>query len=162
MVFVCEACGSSFKYNSDHGLRQHQLNCEEFLQADNEASTVDDALEKYRRKLQRKRQRKRQKAALSEVSLTGSGVCYSFILYFYTHHSLQAFVAIDMATTDENITLGLELEHEVTPPNDTSENPSHSKPPDPEVNIFSLETSQNGFAESQRLPRVTMSHIFLK
>jgi hypothetical protein len=47
MVFACEACGSSFKYNSDRGLRQHQLNCEEFLQADNEASTVDDALEKY-------------------------------------------------------------------------------------------------------------------
>jgi hypothetical protein len=70
MVFSCEACGSSFKYNSDRGLRQHQLNCEEFLQADNEASTVDDALEKYRRKLQRKK----HKAALSEVSLTGSGV----------------------------------------------------------------------------------------
>jgi hypothetical protein len=84
MVFVCEACGSSFKYNSDRGLRQHQLNCEEFLQADNEASTVDDALEKYRRKVQRKK----QKAALSEVSLTVSGVCYFFILYFYTHHSL--------------------------------------------------------------------------
>jgi hypothetical protein len=73
MAFACEACGSSFKYNSDRGLRQHQLNCEEFLQADNEASTVDDALEKYRRKLQRKK----DKAALSEVSLTGSGVCYS-------------------------------------------------------------------------------------
>ena len=88
MVFVCEACGNSLKYNSDRGLRQHQLNCEEFLQADNEASTVDDALEKYRRKVQRKK----QKAALnlSEVSLTGSGVCYFFILYFYTHpsHSL--------------------------------------------------------------------------
>jgi hypothetical protein len=84
MVFVCEACGSSFKYNSDRGLRQHQLNCEEFLQADNEASTVDDALEKYRRKVQRRK----QKAALSEVSLTVSGVCYFFILYFYTHHSL--------------------------------------------------------------------------
>jgi hypothetical protein len=82
MVFACEACGSSFKYNSDRGLRQHQLNCEEFLQADNEASTVDDALEKYRRKLQRKK----DKAALSEVSLTGSVVCYTFILYFYTHH----------------------------------------------------------------------------
>jgi hypothetical protein len=82
---ACEACGSSIEYNSDRGLRQHQLNCEEFLQADNEASTVDDALEKYRRKLQKKR----QKAALSgKVSLTGSGVCYSFILYFYTHHSL--------------------------------------------------------------------------
>jgi hypothetical protein len=70
MAFSCEACGSSFKYNSDRGLRQHQLNCEEFLQADNEASTVDDALEKYRSKLQRKK----LKAALSEVSLTGSGV----------------------------------------------------------------------------------------
>ena len=86
MVFVCEACGSSFKYNSDRGLRQHQFNCEEFLQADNEASTVDDALEKYRRKLQRKK----QKAALSEVqvSLTGSGVCYPFVLHFYAHLSL--------------------------------------------------------------------------
>jgi hypothetical protein len=75
MAFACEACGSSFKYNSDRGLRQHQLNCEEFLQADNEASTVDDALEKYRRKLQRKK----HKAALNEVSLTGSHghVCYS-------------------------------------------------------------------------------------
>jgi hypothetical protein len=87
MVFACEACGSSFKYNSDRGLRQHQFNCEEFLQADNEASTVDDALEKYRRKLQRKK----HKAALShgEVSLTGlgSGVRYSFIFYFYTHPS---------------------------------------------------------------------------
>ena len=39
-----------------------------------------------------------------------------------------------MVATDENITLGLELEHEVTPPNDTSENPSQSEPPDPEVN----------------------------
>ena len=90
MAFACEACGSSFKYNrdSDRGLRQHQLNCQEFFQADNEASTVtvddSDALEKYRRKLQRKK----HKAALSEVSLTGSGVRYSFILYFYTHHSL--------------------------------------------------------------------------
>jgi hypothetical protein len=69
MVFSCEACGSSFKYNSDRGLRQHQLNCEEFLLADNEASTVDDALDKYRRKLQRKKHK-----AVSEVSLTGSGV----------------------------------------------------------------------------------------
>jgi hypothetical protein len=84
MVFACEACESSLKFNSDRGLRQHQLNCQEFLQADNEASTVDDALEKYRRKLQRKK----HKAALSEVSLTGSGVCCSFILYLYTHHSL--------------------------------------------------------------------------
>ena len=84
MVFVCEACGSSFRYNSDHGLRQHQLNCEDFLQADNEASTVDDALEKYRGKLQRKK----QKAALSQVSLTGSGVCYPFVLHFYAHLSL--------------------------------------------------------------------------
>jgi hypothetical protein len=82
MVFACEACGSSF--NSDRGLRRHQLKCEEFLLADNEASTVDDALETYRRKLQRKK----HKAAPSEVSLTGNGVCYSFILYFYTHHSL--------------------------------------------------------------------------
>ena len=82
MVFACEACGSSF--NSDRGLRQHQLNCEEFLQADNEASTVDDALEKYRRKLKRKK----RKAALSEVSLTGSGVRENFIFYFYTHHPL--------------------------------------------------------------------------
>ena len=30
-----------FEYNSDRGLCQHQLNCEEFLQANNEASTVD-------------------------------------------------------------------------------------------------------------------------
>lgn len=77
MVFTCEECGSPFKYNSDRGLRQHQLYCEEFLQADNEASTVDDALEKYRRKLQRKK----NKAALSEVSLTGSGVRYSFFFF---------------------------------------------------------------------------------
>ena len=84
MVFACEACGSSIKFNTDRGLRQHQLNCEEFLQADNEANTVDDALEKYRRKLQRKR----QKAALSEVSLTGSDVCYPFVLHFYAHLSL--------------------------------------------------------------------------
>jgi hypothetical protein len=70
MVFACEACGSSFK--SDRGLRQHQLNCEEFVQADDVASTVDDALEKYRRK----RQRKKHKAAHSEVSVTGTGVRY--------------------------------------------------------------------------------------
>src|SRR5882762_7689632 len=82
MVFACEACGSSSKYNSDRGLRQHQLNCEDFLQADNEASTVDNALEKYRRKLERKK----RKAALGEVSLTGSGVRYSLNFYFYTHH----------------------------------------------------------------------------
>jgi hypothetical protein len=73
VVFACEACGSSF--NSDRGLRRHQLNCEEFLLAENEASTVDNALEKYRRK----RQRKQHKAAQSEVSVTGSGVRYSFI-----------------------------------------------------------------------------------
>ena len=84
MAFACEACGSPFKYNSDRGLRQHQLNCEEFFQADNEASTVDDALEKYRRKLQRKK----RKAALSKASLTGSGVREAFIFYFYTHHPL--------------------------------------------------------------------------
>jgi hypothetical protein len=85
MVFACEACGSSFKYNSDRGLRQHQLNCEEFLQADNEASTVDDALGKYRRKLQRKRLK-----ALSEVSLTGSGVRdgFIFISILIIHYSL--------------------------------------------------------------------------
>ena len=88
MVFACEACGSSF--NSDRGLRRHELNCEEFLLADNEASTVDDALEKYRRKLQRKR----HKAALrSEVSLpvTASGVRDIFILIsilIIIHHSL--------------------------------------------------------------------------
>jgi hypothetical protein len=56
--------------------------------ADNEASTVDDALEKYRRKLQRKR----HIAALSEVSesLTGSGVRDHFILIsiITIHHSL--------------------------------------------------------------------------
>jgi hypothetical protein len=75
MAFACEACGSSFRYNSDRGLRQHQLNCEEFLQADNDASTVDDALNKYLRKLQRKK----DKAVLRDVSMTGSGVCYSFI-----------------------------------------------------------------------------------
>ena len=40
--------------NGDRGLRRHQLKCEEFLQADNEASTLDDALEKYRHKLQSK------------------------------------------------------------------------------------------------------------
>jgi hypothetical protein len=78
MVFACEACGSSFIYNSDRRLRQHQLNCEKFLQADNEAShgTVDDALGKYRREVQRKK----HKAALSEVSesLTGSGVRDAF------------------------------------------------------------------------------------
>jgi hypothetical protein len=84
MIFACEACGSSF--NSDRGLHQHQFNCEEFLEADNEASTVDDALEKYRRKLQRKK----HKAALIEVPLTASGVRgpEAFIFYFYTHHSL--------------------------------------------------------------------------
>ena len=76
MVFACEACGSSFKYNSDRGLHQHQLNCEEFLQANNEASTVDDALDKYRCKLQRKR----HKAALSKVSESLTGVCYSSFL----------------------------------------------------------------------------------
>ena len=44
-------------------------------------------------------------------------------------------MAIDMAATDENITtLELGLEHEVLPPNDTSENPSHFEPPDPEIN----------------------------
>jgi hypothetical protein len=78
MVFACDACGSSFKYNSDCGLRRHQLNCQEFLLADNEASPVEDALEKYRHKFQRKK----QKAALGEVSLTGSGVRDAFILLF--------------------------------------------------------------------------------
>ena len=88
MIFACEACGSSF--NGDRGLSRHQLNCEEFLLADNEASTVDDALEKYRRKLQRKR----HKAAFrSEVSLpvTASGVRDIFILIsilIIIHHSL--------------------------------------------------------------------------
>ena len=59
MVFAYEACGNSF--NGDRGLHRHQWNCEEFLLADNEASTVDDALEKYQHKLQRKK----RKAALS-------------------------------------------------------------------------------------------------
>jgi hypothetical protein len=78
MILACEACGSPHKYNSDRGLRQHQLNCQEFLQADSEASTIDDALEKYRRKLQRKK----HKAALNEtVPLTGSGVRDSFSFY---------------------------------------------------------------------------------
>jgi hypothetical protein len=76
MVFACEACGGSF--SSDHGLRRHQMKCEVFLLADNEASTVDDALEKYRRKLERKK----HIAALSEVSesLTGIDVRDLFIL----------------------------------------------------------------------------------
>ena len=90
MVFACEACGNSF--NSDRGRLRHQSKCEEFLLADNEASTVDDALEKYRRKLQRKK----HKAApsLSKVSnsesLTGSGVRDFFILIsiLIIHHSL--------------------------------------------------------------------------
>ena len=86
MVFACEACGSFF--NSDRGLRRHQIKCEVFLMDDNEASTVDDALEKYRRKLQRKK----HIAALSEVSesLTASGVRDLFILIFIItiHHSL--------------------------------------------------------------------------
>ena len=85
MVFACEACGTSF--NSDRGRLRHQSKCEEFLLADNEASTVDNALEKYRRKLQRKK----HKAALSKVSdsesLTGSGVRDFFHSYFYPHHS---------------------------------------------------------------------------
>ena len=75
MAFACEACGSSFRYNSDRGLRQHQLNCEEFLQADNDASTVDDALNKYLRKLQRKK----DKAVLRDVPMTGIGVRYPLI-----------------------------------------------------------------------------------
>jgi hypothetical protein len=76
-IMVFDACGSSFKYNSDCGLRRHQLNCQEFHLAENEAShgTVDDALEE-----------KKQKAApsLGEVSLTGlgSGVRDAFIFYF--------------------------------------------------------------------------------
>jgi hypothetical protein len=86
MVFVCEACGTSF--NSNRGLLRHQLKCEDFLLADNEASTVDDALEKFRRKLQRKK----HKAHLSEVfeSLTGSGVRdhFNFISILIIHHSL--------------------------------------------------------------------------
>ena len=67
MVFGCEACGSSFKYNNDRGLRWHQINCEEFLQADDVASTVDNALEKYRRK----RKRKKHKAAHSDDNIEG-------------------------------------------------------------------------------------------
>jgi hypothetical protein len=82
MDLVCEACGSSHKYSSDRGLRQHQLNCQEFLLADNEASTVDDALAKYQRKLQR---RKRKLEAASDpneaVPLTGSDVHGSFNFY---------------------------------------------------------------------------------
>ena len=85
MVFACEACGSSF--NSDRGRLRHQLQCEDFLLADNEASTVDDALEKYRCKLQRKK----HKAALSEVSesLTGGVVRDLFFLIsiLIIHHS---------------------------------------------------------------------------
>jgi len=46
-------------------------------------------------------------------------------------------VAIDTVTsTDENLTLELEHEHEVPPPNDTSQNPSHLQPsvePDPKI-----------------------------
>lgn len=78
MAFTCEACSS--EYNSDRGLRRHQIKCEDFLLADSEASTIDDALEKY----QLKRKRKRDKAAQSEVSVSGSasGVRFSFIFYF--------------------------------------------------------------------------------
>ena len=46
-------------------------------------------------------------------------------------------MAIDMAATDENITLEIELEQAVPPLNDTSQNPSHFQPsvePDPEIN----------------------------
>ena len=74
MVFVCEACGISYKFKTERGLRQHQLHCEEFIQADIEEGTIDDALGKYLRKRERKKQK--AQAALSEVSLTGSGVRY--------------------------------------------------------------------------------------
>src|SRR5882762_2381929 len=46
-------------------------------------------------------------------------------------------MAIDTGDLDENIPMELELEHEVPPPNDTSQNPSHFQPsvePDPEIN----------------------------
>src|SRR5882762_3015040 len=46
-------------------------------------------------------------------------------------------MAIDTGDLDENIPMELELEHEVPPPNDTSQNPSHfqrSVEPDPEIN----------------------------
>jgi hypothetical protein len=81
MVFTCEACGSSQNYNSDRGLRQHQLNCQEFLQADNEYNTVEDALEKYRGKLLRKKQKLKAQTASQMVSLTGSGVRDSLRFY---------------------------------------------------------------------------------
>ena len=130
MVFACEAC--SFEYISDRGLRQHQLNCEEFLQADNEASTVDNALEKYQRKLQRKK----QKAALSEVLLTGSGVCYSIIFYLYMILIIHCRMQIRPLQTrishwNQNLNV------KPPPPNNNSQNPSHFQPsvePDPEIN----------------------------
>ena len=46
-------------------------------------------------------------------------------------------MGIDMAATDENITLEIELEQAVPPSNNTSQNPSHLQPtvePDPEIN----------------------------
>ena len=45
-------------------------------------------------------------------------------------------MAIDTVATDENLTLELEHEHEVPPPNDTSQNTPHLQPsvePDPEI-----------------------------
>ena len=57
-------------------------------------------------------------------------------------------MAIDTATTDENITLGLELENEVPPPNDTSENSSHFEPPD-------LEPETNAAGRAVRKKRLT-------
>ena len=58
-------------------------------------------------------------------------------------------MAIDTAATDENITLELELEHEVFPPNDTSQNPSHFQKP------------SNGI--SRRYPRLfTLSADYLE
>ena len=45
-------------------------------------------------------------------------------------------MAIDTGTTDDNLTLEVELEHEVPPLNDTSQNPSNFQPsvvPDPEI-----------------------------
>ena len=45
-------------------------------------------------------------------------------------------MAIDTVATDENLTLEPEHEHEVPPPNDTSQNTPHLQPsvePDPEI-----------------------------
>jgi hypothetical protein len=85
MVLVCKACESLHEYN-DRGLRQHQLHCEEYIQADSKASTVENALEIYQRKLERRKKKAPPNGTIPVTGIANVDPSVSIRVLFYAHY----------------------------------------------------------------------------